>query len=214
MKILLIDTCTERGLIACSDSKEILFERDLPFGTLQSKFLMPYIQEMFQRFPSFSSLDLIGVGMGPGSYTGIRIGVSVAHTLAYAWKVPLVGVSSLEGFVPSVPDVSYAALVDARIGGVYCQRKGERAPQVIPLSSIIGHLEGVTHLITPNAKTLKTKLLSDQEWVWEEKGPSAAALLQSVKRSFAQEQVVIPPRHLNLLYLRETEAERNNKSSR
>jgi len=72
------------------------------------------------------TLDGIAVGRGPGSYTGMRIGVTVAKTLAWAWNKPIVGVSSLEalayGSIPTEADSGehwIVPLMDARRGQVY-----------------------------------------------------------------------------------------------
>ncbi len=219
MRFLLIETCTERGVIAYGNQTHLIVARELPFGPSQSKFLMPYLDEVLRPLGYPPPLDAIGVGIGPGSYTGIRLGVAVAQTLAYSWKVPLVGVSSLEGFIPSTPSVHYAAVLDARIGGVYfqtgeCNGKGSlhtSPPQVLPLEEIGQRLEEVTHLVTPFAKSLQTKFKQhypECQWIWEERAPSIQALLQRVEQNFAQGQIVHSPRHLNLLYLRQTEAER------
>lgn len=225
MRILYIDTCTERGLIAYGNQEDILFARELPFGPSQSKFLMPYLMESLKPFGSVPPLDVIGVGIGPGSYTGIRLGVAVAQTLAYSWKIPLVGISSLDGFIPSSLNISYAAILDARIGGVYFQKgridqKGlihKESPQIAPIEEIEKHLNDVTHLITPFAKSLQLKLKQaypENQWIWEEKTPSAQTLLHYVEQAYQQGNIVIPPRHLDLLYLRQTEAEREKEKRR
>lgn len=219
MCILLIDTCTERGILAYGSSTEILFVKELPFGPIQSKFLMPYLNEALQSWGCPPDLDVIGVSIGPGSYTGIRLGVAVAQALSYSWKVPLVGVSSLEGFVPSISDVHYAAVLDARIGGIYFQKGWSNVdgilyqtdPQVSPIEEIEHHLKEVTYLVTPFAKPLRLKLKqyeTDQQWVWEERAPSAQALLRQIEQSYRLGKTVFPPCHLELLYLRQTEAER------
>jgi tRNA threonylcarbamoyladenosine biosynthesis protein TsaB len=224
IRFLLIETCTERGVIAYGNQQETLFAKELPFGLTQSKFLMPYLQEALQSFGYPPPLDAIGVGIGPGSYTGIRIGVAVAQTLAYSWKVPLIGISSLEGFIPSVPVIHYAALLDARIGGVYFQKgridqAGIRKdpPQVKPIEEIGKELEEVTHLVTPFAHSLQTKLgeaYPNKSWTWEEHSPSVSSLFQRVEQSYLEGKSVIPPQHLDLLYLRQTEAEREKASKR
>lgn len=221
MRILLIDTSTERGIIAYGNQTDIVFVKELPFGPSQSKFLMPYLSEALHSLGLSPPMDLIGVGIGPGSYTGIRLGAAVAQSLAYCWKIPLVGVSSLEGFVPSMisPLLSYAAILDARIGGVYYQ-KGHvdqtgiiqrNSPQVASLEEAEKDLKAVSHLVTPFAKSLQIKVKKhypDQQWIWEERPPSALALLRSVEQCYLQGNFVMPPAHLDLLYLRQTEAER------
>lgn len=83
-----------------------------------------------------SDLDVIAVGQGPGSYTGVRIAVTTAKTLAWAWKKPLIGVSSLEALAfgawnsiveageekEQTCDNWIIPLMDARRGQVYTSR--------------------------------------------------------------------------------------------
>lgn len=221
---LIIDSSTERGMIAYGNSKELLFERALPFGLNQSKYLLPTLMEALKPYGAVPEVAAVGVGMGPGSYTGIRVGVAIAQTLAYCWKVPLIGVSSLAGFIPSAPTSRFATVVDARIGGLYFQKGKclkdevifEGEPQVCPLEEARLHLEEVTHLVAPHVKGLQeklTRLHPDVAWIWEEQSPSGKVLLQQVERKHLTGKVVEPPEHLDLLYLRKTQAE-NEKTGR
>ncbi len=59
----------------------------------------------------FGRPDAVAVGVGPGSFTGVRIAVSAAKALAYAWRVPAIGVSSLQAWAYSVPAASGRVLV-------------------------------------------------------------------------------------------------------
>lgn len=216
MRILLIETCTERGVIAYGNAREIIFSRELPFGSSQSKYIVPYLAEELKALIS-PQIDCIGVGIGPGSYTGIRLGVAVAQGLAYAWKIPLVGISSLMGFVPSVSSTASAAIVDARIGGVYLLKKredgdfGEEKPQVVSIEDVGECLKEIPYLVTPYAKTLQGKLKDyypEKQWIWEERVPSVPHVLAQVEKDFVEGKTVCSPLPLELLYLRQTEAER------
>lgn len=218
MPYLIIETSTERGIIAFGSSEDILFEEELPFGLNQSKFLLPRLTELLKPFGPFPKIDAIGAGVGPGSYTGIRIGVAVAQALAYSWNVPLIGISSLHGFAPETFS-TFAAVSDARIGGLYFQKgtrsptgvKYEGEPGVCTLEEAGLHLNETTHLISPSLQLLKAKLARahpDKNWEWEERGPSAFLLLKSLEKKVILGEAVTPPDSLDLLYLRKTEAER------
>lgn len=131
---LLIETSTERGCIALFRDKTMIYHGILPFGLQNSSTLFP---EIIKAFTSLelepANLRLLIVGIGPGSYTGIRVGAIVAKTLAFALNVPLIGVCSLEGFMPK-EDGAFASIIDARIGGVYMQTGKKENGAVINLS--------------------------------------------------------------------------------
>lgn len=217
MTTLLIETSTERGLTALHDGSKLLRYTDLPFGYQNSKFLLPTIEEMLASTHSdIHQLTLIACGIGPGSYTGIRAGAIVAKTLSYALQIPLVGICSLEGFVPK-NNGKFVAMIDAKIGGAYLI-KGQKTdhdvtyisqPIVSPLIEIAEHLIGIETIVTPYCQTLQEKmkdLFPEKNWIWEETAPSANALMKRALQKFALKQVSYDS-HLDLLYLRKTQAE-------
>lgn len=84
--------------------------------------VMPTIEELFQKANlKPADIDAIAVSEGPGSYTGLRIGVTVAKTLAWTLKKPLVGISSLQVLAANAQDFDgvVCALFDARRQNVY-----------------------------------------------------------------------------------------------
>lgn len=204
MVFLLIETSTERGLIALGSTHHIYFHEELPFGLNQSRHLMPELQRHLQENASVT-MDAIAVGIGPGSYTGMRLGVSVAQALAYSWNIPLVGVYSLCGFVPKITTHVFASIIDARISGAYVLKNGDKDPQVVPLNQMSEFLGEITHLVTPCAKPLQEKLEIQfgKKWSFEERAPCAEALFIAAESNFKhQHHVVQPPNHLELFYAR------------
>lgn len=214
---LLIDTATERGLIALMQDEKVIVQVDLPYGYQNSKFLLPKIEEAFTLANlKPSNLTLVIAGVGPGSYTGIRVGAMAAKTIAFALQIPLVGVCTLEGLMPKA-EGSYAALIDAKIGGVYLQvghasLDGVRelsTPKVLPLSEAIDEIKHVRYVITPTVSLLKNKFEKlqgegCQEWV--ESGLNPVAMAKSGLEKF-KEGLFSQDGSLELLYLRKTQAE-------
>ncbi len=106
---------------------------DMPKG--QAERLMPLLDEMLARAGiGWRDLAVIGVGIGPGNFTGVRISVSAARGLALALGIPAVGVSTLDALAAGQPR-PLRAQIDARRDEVYVQdftATGANAPQMMP----------------------------------------------------------------------------------
>lgn len=211
MLTLLIETSTERGVVAILKDRQIVAHVELPFGYSNSTYLIPTIdKQLKEHHLAIKDFGLIVTGVGPGSYTGIRVGATVAKTFAYACKIPLVGVCSLEGFCPC-DEGPFAALIDAKMGGAYvlkgvheqghCTYTSE--PKACPLEEL--QLDSVKTIVTPSGATLKEKL-PNGPWKWEEKAPDP---LQLVERAIHKMEAgcKVDPEALELMYLRKTQAE-------
>jgi tRNA threonylcarbamoyladenosine biosynthesis protein TsaB len=128
-KILLIETATRVCSAAVSDGGNIVSLKESREQLSHSGQLTLFIQEVMQDAGlSFEQLDAVAVSMGPGSYTGLRIGVSAAKGICYAMDIPLIGINTLEslanGFVLTsevqfIPSDLICPMIDARRMEVY-----------------------------------------------------------------------------------------------
>lgn len=122
MKILGIDTSTPIGSVALIDSKNIIAEHTLNIVQAHSSRLMPAIDTVL-KWGEITPDDLDGcaVGIGPGSFTGIRIGVATAKSLCYAVDIPIVGISTLEAIAYNMrwSDGVICPILDARRSEIY-----------------------------------------------------------------------------------------------
>lgn len=89
----------------------------IPSGRDQSKYLLPTIDELLGKH-ALKELTYIAVGMGPGTFTGTRIGVVTAKTLAFAHNLPLIGFCSLKRYIPE-QEGPFIVTRDAKSKGYY-----------------------------------------------------------------------------------------------
>ncbi len=126
MLFLGLDTATRHGSIALSRAGQIAREEALEEGVGHSRDLLPAIDRLI-REQGIAPADLSGVGvtLGPGSFTGVRVGMATAKGLAYALDIGLAGLSTLEALAraalraPPGPPQALCAVLDAGRGEVY-----------------------------------------------------------------------------------------------
>lgn len=125
MKLLVIDTSTAEMSIALMEGNTLLAERNETVDRNHSNKLIPAIHELISsQGISMKDIEGIAVGRGPGSYTGVRIGVTAAKTFAWSLRIPLIGVSSLEALAYGAADRKsdkhwIIPMMDARRSQVY-----------------------------------------------------------------------------------------------
>ncbi len=121
MKILAIDTTVKTAAAALVEDGRLLAEYSLNTDT-HSTTLLPMISSILaQSGNKVSDLDLLAVSAGPGSFTGVRIGVSTVKGLAFADQIPCAGVSSLEAMAMNFTGISgiIVPVINARNKMVY-----------------------------------------------------------------------------------------------
>lgn len=120
MRILAIDTSTELGSVAVCADGEILAEVSAKVRARHGETLLPLVAYALEHAAvERDAIDLIAVGIGPGSFTGTRIGVATAKGLAIALDRPIIGVVSLYAIARAAPGAWIAPAVDAHKGEVY-----------------------------------------------------------------------------------------------
>ena len=116
MKVLAFDTSSKALSLAILEDKQILAETTINIKKNHSITLMPAIDFLMASLDwTPKDLDRIVVAEGPGSYTGLRIAVATAKTLAYTLNIELVGMSSLLGLVPRQQEGLLVPLMDAPV---------------------------------------------------------------------------------------------------
>lgn len=120
MKVLAFDTSSKALSLAILEDKQVLAETTINIKKNHSITLMPAIDFLMASVDwTPKDLDRIVVAEGPGSYTGLRIAVATAKTLAHTLNIELVGMSSLLALVPYQQEGLFVPLMDARRNNVY-----------------------------------------------------------------------------------------------
>ncbi len=121
MKILFLDTSSFFVTVALIDNNKYVFLFQDEIRDDMSSKIMPLISKAFDKVSySIKDIDKIMVVNGPGSFTGVRIGVTIAKTIAWALKKDIITISSLELLSTTSVDTKYVIpMIDARRGFVY-----------------------------------------------------------------------------------------------
>lgn len=120
MKYLFVDSATATLVVAIVINDEIKYLFNEETGKDMSVMVMKIIKEAFDKCNiKPNDIDKIFAVTGPGSFTGIRVGLTAMKTFAWTLKIPVVPISSLEVIASGTPNNNNIALIDARRGYVY-----------------------------------------------------------------------------------------------
>jgi len=117
-RVLAIDTSTSRTSVAIIDGDTVLFSGYKDGATAHGPSLPVLVQEGL----AVSDVDEVVVGMGPGPFTGLRVGIAFAQSFALARQIPVRGVCSLDAIAAQVNEPDFIVTVDARRKEVYWAR--------------------------------------------------------------------------------------------
>ena len=111
---LAIDTATSRTIVGIIDGGKVLFEGFHEGATEHGFAITELVTKALEICPK---PDQVVVGMGPGPFTGLRVGITFAHTFALAREIPIIGVCSLDAI--DIKQSEYTVAIDARRKEIY-----------------------------------------------------------------------------------------------
>ena len=124
--LLHIETATEICSVALTKGEQVLATLKSDKGNSHTENLFPFIEKVFKESNrSINELDAVVLSIGPGSYTGLRIGASAAKGICYALNLPLIGISTLQSIVFGAmnlineENILYCPMIDAKRMEVY-----------------------------------------------------------------------------------------------
>lgn len=125
MRVLVLDTALDACTAAVFEDDCQLAGHSEPMGRGHQERIGILVRDCVQSSGGFEAIDRIGVTVGPGSFTGLRVGLAFAQGLGAALDRPVIGLSTLQALAASVPGPdpggAVAAVIDARRGQVYLQ---------------------------------------------------------------------------------------------
>lgn len=189
---LILDSSTERGVVAIAKGEEVCFSRELPFGFQSSSFLMESIIEGF-KFLNITPLMLksVAVCLGPGAFTGIRVGASLAMGISFARNIPIIALNSLDGFITQNEGI-FGSLIDVKMGrGAISIREKKQGTitflaqtQLMSIPSIKSFLADCPEIISPNFGIIRKELSN----ILVETSPDVHYLACLAEKSFVEKK--------------------------
>lgn len=122
MLTLAIDTATKICTVALCRDQQLLAEYNVNVGMTHSEGLLPQLEQLLKRTGiKKNEIELLAVSMGPGSFTGLRIGLATAEAMAYSWQCFLHGVDTLKALAYNIPLEGFilSPVLDAQKGNFY-----------------------------------------------------------------------------------------------
>ncbi|MBN2479424.1 MAG: tRNA (adenosine(37)-N6)-threonylcarbamoyltransferase complex dimerization subunit type 1 TsaB [Parachlamydiales bacterium] len=173
MKSLIIDTTLDKSYIIFSEESELLAFKTIEGSKNLSSSLLPALEELLKQTDTdLSNLKYIATSIGPGSYTGIRVGASICKTISYTKNIPLIGYISMLAYAPQDVE-NFKVLFDAKSENVFVYENGFEKPKLIEIDDFLNQ----TH-------TNNTIILSPQESLIERLNEKKENSLKFQKISF------------------------------
>jgi len=219
MKILSVNTSNKIASVSVFSDKTLLSEKFSDDQKTHSEKLLPIMDEVLRATNlTIKDIDLFVVSVGPGSFTGIRIGVSTVKGMAQALNKKVLPVTSLEGLIEMANSENVCALINARHGNVYSQVKlnGELLePDCMNIDDIITKVREYNEkfVVVGDAtiefeNLLKTNLKCE---IFEKKIESSSDIAKfGLNRYLSDEKNAKNPHEIVPIYLRKAQPDRED----
>ena len=218
LKILAFETSAKAASVALWDDGILLAEYFQNSGQTHSRTVMKMAQDMLENCDlTPGDLEAVACAVGPGSFTGIRIGVAAAKGFCWGGDLPLCGVSTLEGMAygAGVREGIICCAMDARRSQVYnalfladngtlsrlCE---DRAISLEELQADLAHYDGQVYLVGDGAKLCADTLTGKELYLMPEHlrqqraGGIALAAAEMIRRGQLQDAAYVVPNYLRL----------------
>lgn len=200
--ILNIETATSVCSVALAKEGKILGIKENTEGLNHSLLLGTFIQALFEECAlTAHDLDAVAVSMGPGSYTGLRIGVSMAKGLCFGASKPLIAINTLQALARSVSeqlkeDAWYCPMIDARRMEVYTAFFDSHNRTMLDTKAEIIDEHSFSDILATHkvyffgdgSEKVKNTLVSPHACYLNDKAASAAHLVEIAEQKFAAQQ--------------------------
>lgn len=224
MKILAADTTTAINTVAVCDGSHLLAESVVDCGRAHSERLLTTVDWVLgEAGLTIDSLDMLAISVGPGSFTGLRVGVATWKGLAAGANLPLVPVATLDALarLAAIRDGLVCPVIDAKMGevfgAVYRFSGGQKTKltddRVCPIEDLVAGLDGEVRLLGDGAQRYRERIeeiLPGAEFVAEPWAvPRASAVALEALALLEQGACTTDPAAVAAVYLRKSQAEIN-----
>jgi tRNA threonylcarbamoyladenosine biosynthesis protein TsaB len=141
--LLCIETATTVCSVCVTADDKILAYKEINNGFSHAENLHVFIQDVLKEANlSINQINAVAISKGPGSYTGLRIGVSTAKGLCYALQIPLISIDTLQSMAYAIAqikneDALYCPMLDARRMEVYCAVYDKSLETISPVNALV-----------------------------------------------------------------------------
>ncbi|MCW3788437.1 tRNA (adenosine(37)-N6)-threonylcarbamoyltransferase complex dimerization subunit type 1 TsaB [Plebeiibacterium sediminum] len=203
--ILSIETSTKVCSVCLSENDNIIIKKELFEANSHATHLTVFIQDLFNDIKDYqiSDIDAVAVSSGPGSYTGLRIGVSVAKGICYALNKPLIAITSLEALAYAAidnenlkEDTLICPMIDARRMEVYTtlynaklEKVKEISAEIIDENSFAEALQQHPIIFLGDGAAKCQDVIKGENAIFiENKAPLAANMVKTAYQKFQDKQ--------------------------